>query len=127
MSRGLGVEGRVEVDDVDALVRDVAAEDAEVVSVVEDVVFIRVNDSVFAHAFAISVSESAGALAAEEGIFRARPWPNVERDKNPKKRRRLAFERYKLDRTFTPSPCNLPHGSASPPTEPLEEGGLNRK
>ena len=39
MSRGLGVEGRVEVDDVDALVRDVAAEDAEVVSVVEDVGF----------------------------------------------------------------------------------------
>jgi hypothetical protein len=31
------VEGRVEVDQIDALVRDVAAKDVEVVAVVEDV------------------------------------------------------------------------------------------
>ena len=34
---GLGVEGRVEVDEVDRVVRDVVAEDLEVVAVVEDV------------------------------------------------------------------------------------------
>ncbi len=34
---GVRVEGRVEVDDVDALVGDVVAEDVEVVAVVEDV------------------------------------------------------------------------------------------